>query len=63
MFESSHNCMVVCESDVFEDIIKANISWELAVFKLIYIMLKEKFAKTHLVGCFSMFSLLRQSGS
>ena len=62
MFESSHNCMVVCESDVFEHISKVNISWEFDVFKLIYIVLNLKVEKTHPVGCFSMFSLLRQSG-
>ena len=39
MFQSSHNCMVVCESDVFEHISKANISWEFDVFKLIYVVL------------------------
>ena len=62
VFESSPNCMLVCESDVFEHISKANISWQFNVFKLIYIVLKQKVAKMHPVGCSSMFLLLRQSG-
>ena len=62
MFESSPNCMLVYESDVFEHISKADTSWEFNVFELIYIVLKQKVAKMHPVGCSSMFLLLRQSG-